>query len=198
MQPLMTTTRSLAAAAALFALAGCLNLGKGAPPELLNLTATAAAPAGAAASGRIGDAIAVIDLAAPERLDVARVPVTLNGSSLAYLKDAQWVEKPAELFTGLLTDTLRARGKHLVIAGSDLQYSAAYRLSGTLSAMDYDASSEAVVVRYDAVLRQADGTILTRRFEATESGVAAKPGPVGAALNRAANDVAGQVADWIG
>jgi cholesterol transport system auxiliary component len=43
-----------------------------------------------------------------------------------------------------------------------------------------------------------DGGIETRRFESVESGVLAQASDVGAALNRAANDVAGQVADWIG
>ena len=38
----------------------------------------------------------------------------------------------------------------------------------------------------------------TRRFEAGIPGIAADRESVGPALNRAANDVAVQVADWVG
>jgi len=189
--------RGTAALAALLALAGCLSLGKKPPDQLLNLTPTASAPAGASASGNAENAIAVMDIEAPQRVDVARVPVDINGSSIAYLKDAQWVEKPARLFGRLLSETIRARGNHLVVSGTDLEDAAATKLSGTLSAMDYDATSGAAVVRFDAVLVSRDGTIRSKRFESTVSGVAAQAVPVGAALNQAANEVAAQVADWV-
>jgi cholesterol transport system auxiliary component len=55
-----------------------------------------------------------------------------------------------------------------------------------------------VVVTYDAAMTKADGSaVQTRRFEARESadGTAATVAP---ALNRAANEVALQVAQWIG
>jgi len=54
-----------------------------------------------------------------------------------------------------------------------------------------------VVVRFDATLLGADGSVRQQRFEAVEEGILAEAGPVGAALNRAANDVARQVADWV-
>jgi cholesterol transport system auxiliary component len=37
-----------------------------------------------------------------------------------------------------------------------------------------------------------------RRFEARRPISAIAPAPVGVALNAAANDVAGQIADWVG
>ena len=43
----------------------------------------------------------------------------------------------------------------------------------------------------------ASGDVATRRFEAVEPGVAPKTAQLGPALNRAANDVAKQVADWM-
>ena len=82
----------MVALAAVLALSGCLGGGK-VPAQLLNLTPTANAAAGAAASGTSESALAVVDITAPEKIDVARVPVVMNGSSLAYLKDAQWVER---------------------------------------------------------------------------------------------------------
>jgi cholesterol transport system auxiliary component len=185
------------ALAAVLALSGCLSLGGKVPAQLLNLTPTDTVAAGSGASGTSESALAVVDIQAPQKLDVTRVPVTTGGSSLAYLKDAQWVEKPARLFGRLLSDTIRARGKRLVVSGSDAEAAAATQLSGTLAAMDYDAGQGAVVVRYDAVL-QTDSKIMTRRFESVVPGVAADPVPVAEAMNRAANDVAAQVADWVG
>jgi len=55
-----------------------------------------------------------------------------------------------------------------------------------------------VVVRYDAVLRLSDGTVRTQRFEAEQTGVLPDALSVAPALNRAANDVAAQVAEWVG
>jgi cholesterol transport system auxiliary component len=66
-----------------------------------------------------------------------------------------------------------------------------------LSQFGYDASRSAVVVRFDATLLGEDGAVRQQRFEAVEEGVLAEAGDVGAALNRAANEVARQVADWV-
>jgi cholesterol transport system auxiliary component len=55
-----------------------------------------------------------------------------------------------------------------------------------------------VIVQYDAALSTAGGTrVDTRRFTATvpADGTA---GSVGPALNEAANQVAGEIAKWIG
>ena len=179
-------------------LAGCVSLGKDPPDSLLNLTPASQAAAGTGASGTSDTALAILDLQAPQKLNVTRVPVVMDGSSLAYLKDAEWVEKPADLFGRLLADTLRAKGNRLVVSGTDLEYAAATKLSGTLAAMEYDASRGAAVVRFDAVLQTGDSQILTKRFESEVTGVSAEARPVGEALNRAANDVAGQVAEGVG
>jgi cholesterol transport system auxiliary component len=188
----------MAAVAAMLSLAGCLSLGGKPPEQLLNLTAASTAPAGASASGTTANALTVLDIQAPQELDVARVPVRINGSSLAYLKDAVWVEKPARLFERLLSDTIRAKGNRLVVSGTDLDSAAATKLTGTLSAMTYDAAQGAVVVRFDAVLLTGARQVQARRFESTVAGVSAEPTAVGDAMNRAANEVAAQVAEWVG
>jgi cholesterol transport system auxiliary component len=198
MQPMSSRAKAMAAVAAVLALSGCLSLGGKVPAQLLNLTPTATVGAGADASGTSDSALAVADIQAPQKLDVTRVPVTTGGSSLAYLKDAQWVEKPARLFGRLLSETIRAKGNRLVVSGSDAEDLAATKLTGTLSAMDYDASQGAVVVRFDAVLESPGAKIQTRRFESVIPGVPAQAAPVADAMNRAANDVAAQVADWVG
>lgn len=198
MQGMIRKARWIAAATAAMALTGCISFGAEPPEQLLNLTPAIHAPAGSAASGNVSGALAILDLQAPQKLNVTRVPVAIDGSSLAYLKDAVWVERPARLFGRLLADTVRAKGNRLVVSGTDLEYAAPTKLSGTLSAMDYDASRGAAIVRFDAVLQTADGQILTRRFENEVTGVPAQAGPVGAALNQAANTVADEVAEWIG
>lgn len=194
----MTRTRFLAAVASLAALSGCISLGGDDPPErLLTLTPTATIPAGAAAEGEVAAALAVQVPAVTQRLNVTRVPVTTSDSSLAYLQDAFWVEKPAQLFRIVLAETIRAKGNRLVVGGGELEYAAQTQLSGQLVDMGYDANSGSVVVRYDAVLALPDGTIRTRRFESSEPAMP-EAGDVGAALNAAANAVADEVAEWVG
>lgn len=189
----------LAAMAAIaLALPGCVSLGEDPPATLFNLTPSAMAPAGLSATGTVEQVLAVIEPDAPQRLDVARVPVQVDESTVAYLQDAMWVEKPARLFGRLLAETIRAGQSRMVIEGSDIGYAAATKLSGQLVDMGYDATLGAVVVRFDAVLQQPGGTILTRRFEAEVDGVPAEARYVAPALNEAANDVAAQVAEWVG
>jgi len=181
-------------------LAGCVSIGGGGevPDQLLTLTATSSAPAGASASGDMASAMAVSEPAVPQYLNVTRVPVKVSGSAIAYLQDAVWVEKPSRLFQRVLSETIRAGGDRLVVGGDELEYAAQTQLGGELTAMEYDPSRSAVVVRYDAVLRLSDGTVRTQRFEAEQTGVLPDALSVAPALNRAANDVAAQVAEWVG
>lgn len=195
-------TRLVTTALALsLSLTGCLSLSQEPPESLLTLTSTASAPAGSGAqTGAAGDAgaIAVLTPEVPAKLDVRRVPVTVSATEIAYLQEAVWVEKPARLFRRLLGETVRSRsGTALVLDTDDTPTLATRSLRGTLIEMGYDASSDAVVVRYDAVITDSEGVVKSRRFEASETGVPAEVAFVGPALNRAANTVAGEVADWI-
>lgn len=190
---------AFAAIAALGLLSGCVSLGGVEPPEqLLTLTPSASIPAGAGSEGEASAALAVQVPRVTQRLNVTRIPVTTSDSSLAYLADAFWVEKPAHLFRNVLAETIRAKGNRLVASGGELEYVAATQLSGQLTAMDYDAVTSSVVVRYDAVLETPDGRVMTRRFEERVEGVLPEAVAVGAALNDAANEVADQVAEWVG
>lgn len=184
--------------AALALLAGCLGLGGKPPKFLLGLTAEKTAAAGIMAGGMVSDALLVLDPQAERKLDVLRVPVQVDATQIAYLQDAAWVERPARQFRHLLAETIRARGQRLVIEANDDTSGAKNMLAGRLIDMGYDARSLSVVVRYDALRGDGKGAVLTRRFEAIVPGVSPEPLAVGAALNRAANDVAAQVADWVG
>lgn len=190
-----------AAGGAALLLTGCVNLGGGKPPEsLLTLNALTAPPAGSGAvAGRetTGRAILVQLPDTPAKLDVLRLPVTVSDTELAYLEEAFWVEKPARLFRRLVGETLRGRGQALVIDNDDTPVLADVVLRGTLLDMDYDPRTSSVVVRFDAVRTEAGGRATSRRFEARESGVPARSEVVGPAINRAANQVAKDVADWL-
>lgn len=182
----------------LLALPGCISLGGEPPESLLTLNAEARAPAGPGiAQSDARPVIAVLTFDTPAKLDVLRVPVEVSATELAYLQEAFWVEKPARLFRRLVGETIRARGAAMVVDGDDTATLATVTLRGTLIDMGYDASGSAAVVRFDAVRIGKDGAVVTRRFEARETGVPAEARAVGAALNVAANRVAAEIADWV-
>lgn len=202
MQALRPTGRQAASGAlavmASLALAGCISFGAKPPDQLFRLAAEDAAPAGAIATGQLSDAIVVLDPESDRSLDVLRVPVQVDVSNVAYLKDALWIEKPTRQFRSLLAETLRARSGRLVVEGGDFEATGKTLVGGRLLQMGYDAQKSAVVVRFDAmVTERGDPQVRSRRFEAVVNGVPAKAGIVGPALNTAANDVARQIADWL-
>lgn len=181
-------------------LAGCLSVGgkNRTPPELLALSADQAPAAGAATRGKAADALLVLEPETDRRLAVLRVPVQVDAARVAYLKDVQWIDRPARQFAHLLAETLRAqRGGALVVEAGDGVVAPGARLGGRLAEMGYDAQARAVVVRFDALRTDLSGEVRTRRFEATIPGVAPRADQVGPALNRAANRVAGEVAEWL-
>ena len=178
----------LAAASLALLLGGCLGLGGGKPPAtLIALTASQAPAAGSGISGTQDDALVVQEPDVDRKLAVLRVPVRVNGSSIAYLADAAWVERPARQFRGLLAETLRASGKRLVLEDDGTAGPAAHRLGGRL-----------VDMGFEAVRSTRGGAVETRRFESIVPGVPAKPQAIAPALNRAANAVAADVAAWMG
>lgn len=193
----MTRTGLAASLAALMLLGGCVSFGPKVPDTLLSLTPEAAVQAGSAASGTVAGAIVVLAPEAERRLDVQRVPVQIDAANIAYLKGAQWVERPARLMQRLMAETIRARtGK--VVLENDPGVGNGVRLSSRLLEMGYDARTSSAIVRLDATREQAGGRIDSRRFESVVPGVSDKAASVGPALNRAANDVARQVAEWAG
>ena len=190
--------RKAAPLAALALLAGCISFGKDTPATLISLTADSSAPAGELGEGALDEAVTVLDPATDRRLDVQRVPVQVDSSTIAYIKNIAWVERPARQFRRLLAETIRAGSNRLVVEGNDAEVGGKYVLSGRLIDMGYDADSRSVVVRYDALLESTDGPVKSRRFEATVPVVRANAKNVAPALNEAANEVATQVAEWIG
>jgi cholesterol transport system auxiliary component len=194
----MKLTRIAPPLAASLLLAGCISFGAKPPPSLLSLTPASSVAAGTTINGDIAQAIAVNEPDVPARLGNTRVPVQMDDTQIAYVKDAVWVDRPSRLFRRLLGETNRAKTGRLVIDNDDSALTPKNQLRGTLLDFGYDARTSSVVVTFDAV-RDVNGTqVMTKRFSATVPGVVAEAAPVGAALNTAANDVAGQVADWVG
>lgn len=185
-----------AAPLALFALSGCVSIGTKAPAStLLSLTSEAAPAVGSGSSGTLGEATVVLEPTAAAAVSVLRIPVQIDAANIAYIKGTQWVERPARAFQHLLADTLRARGKGLVVETD--RATTGTRIGGQLLAMGFDAQTREAVVRFEAMKWLPGGRIETRRFESTVSGVDPVPAEIGPALNRAANKVAGEIADWV-
>ena len=144
------------------------------------------------------NAIALVEFGSTKAIDVTRVPVQVTDTELAYLQDAVWVDRPARLFGQLVAETIRSRTGRMVVDGDDPGVGAIDRLHGTLRSFGYDARSRDVVVVFDAVRNGASSNVTTRRFESRVPVAAPETAFVGPALNQAANDVAGQIADWVG
>ena len=192
--------RVSAAVAAALSLGACALLGGGVkpPPTLLTLTPSAAAPASMVRSANAGEAVTIEAPVIPEELRGVRVPAQVGPTAIAYIKGLQWVDTPDRLFQDLLEETLVRTTNRVVIDPKQAALDPGLIVSGQLSRFGYEAGEGSVLVRYDAALSAAGGTrVETRRFEARvpADGTAATVGP---ALNQAANQVALEVASWIG
>lgn len=192
--------RVTAAAALALSLGGCALLGGGPkpPPWLLTLTPSAAAPASVERSANAGQAVTIDVPVIPKELRSVRVPAQVGETAIAYIKDLQWVDTPDHLFQDLLQETVLRTTNRVVIDPKQSTLDPGLVVTGQLSSFGYEAGQGTVLVRYDAALSTAGGTrVETRRFEARApaDGTAAT---VGQALNTAANQVALEVARWIG
>ena len=178
-------------------LSACFG-GKDIPPTLLTLTSAAPAPASVRRAADPGEAITIDVPVIPKELNTTRVPALVGPTAVAYIKDLQWVESPDRLFQDLVQETVIRTTSRVVLDPRQSALDPGITLSGNLSRFGYDTQEGAVIVRYDGALSTAGGTrVETRRFEARvpADGTAATVGP---ALNAAANQVAADVAAWVG
>ncbi len=195
-----TMFRVTVAAAAALSLGACALLGGGPkpPPTLLTLSPSAAAPQAVVRSANAGEAVTIETPIIPKELRGVRVPAQVGPTAVAYIKGLQWVDTPDRLFQDLLEETVLRTTSRVVIDPKQTGLDPGLIVSGRLSNFGYEAGEGNVLVRYDAALAAAGGTrVETRRFEARApaDGTASTVGP---ALNTAANQVALQVAQWIG
>lgn len=200
MRLLTKTLASLALAGALggCSLGGLLGGGGKAPTTLQTLTTEAADPGPMARTVNAGQAVTIALPVVSKELRTVRVPVQVNATDVQYVTNLQWIDTPDKLFQSLLAETVRRTTNRVVLDSHQTALDPGLVVSGALERFGYDAASGQAVVVYDASLSTEGGThVETRRFVA--SAPASGDGPsVGPALNHAANQVAVDVAKWIG
>jgi cholesterol transport system auxiliary component len=200
MRLLTRTLASVALAAALGAcsIGGLLGGGGKPPTTLQTLTPEAADPGPIARTANAGQAVTITIPAVPKELRTVRVPAQISPTDIQYVTGLQWVDTPDRLFQDLLEETLRRTTNRVVLDPNQTSLDPGLSVSGQLERFGYDAATGQVMVVYDASLSTAGGNhVDTRRFTASapSDGTGASIGP---ALNRAANQVALDVARWIG
>lgn len=193
----LTATVAIAASVGACSLGGLLGGGGKAPPVLYTLTSVAP-PAAPTRSAAVGETVTIRTPVIPKELRTTRVPVDLGPTQVQYVTNLQWVDTPDRLFQDLLQETVRRTTSRVVLDPNQSALDPGLVVTGQLNRFGYDSQLGAVVVQYDASLATQGGThVETRRFEASVAadGTAATVAP---ALNEAANQVAQQVASWIG
>jgi cholesterol transport system auxiliary component len=178
-------------------LGGLLGGGK-APATLLTLTPEAPDPGQMQRTANAGQTVTIATPIVAKELRTTRVPVQVTPTDVQYVTDAQWVDTPDRLFADLIAETVRRTTNRVVLNGRQSTLDPGLTVSGELQRFGWDARTGQVTVQYDGTLSTEGGTrVETRRFTATapSDGTALSVGP---ALNRAANQVAGDVARWIG
>ncbi|HET7604820.1 MAG TPA: ABC-type transport auxiliary lipoprotein family protein [Sphingomicrobium sp.] len=193
----------LAPLLAALALSGCsvsslLGGGSKVPPTLQTLTSEAPDPGNVARSAAAGQAVTVLTPLISNELNTVRVPVHVSPTDVQYVTGLQWVDTPDRLFQQLVEETVRRTTSRVVLDPDQTGLDPGIALHGELDRFGYDAQTGQVVVAYNGSLASAGGAdVQTRRFVASapSDGSAASVGP---ALNHAANEVAQQIAQWIG
>ncbi len=178
-------------------LGGLLGGGK-TPSTLLTLTPEAPDPGQIQRTANAGQTVTIGTPIVAKELRTTRVPVQVTATDVQYVTDAQWVDTPDRLFQGLISETVRRTTNRVVLNGRQSTLDPGLTVSGELQRFGWDAQTGQVIVQYDGALSTEGGTrVETRRFTATapSDGTAVSVGP---ALNRAANQVALEVARWIG
>jgi cholesterol transport system auxiliary component len=184
--------------------AGCgplVQIGASGPPaESLLIVEASARPQ--ATPNSLGMTLTVELPQLPSMLQSLRLPVRVSDTEVRYLAQASWAETPSRQFQRLLSDTLAARGM-AILDRSQASNRPVASLSGTLRDFTLDVRDPLqpqVIVRYDAQLARPGQRepVALRRFEMTEPVASQSPPEVAAALGRAANRLAAELADWTG
>ena len=188
---------ALATSAGACSLGGVLGAGKP-PAYMLTLTPEAADPGAIVRSANAGQAVTIAIPQVPKEIRTVRVPVQVTPSAVQYVPNLQYIDTPDRLFAALVAETVRRTTSRVVLDPAQAALDPGLAVTGSLQRFGYDASTGQVVVTYDASLSTQGGShVETRRFTSSvpADGTADTVGP---AINRAANQVAGEVARWIG
>jgi cholesterol transport system auxiliary component len=198
---LLARTLSVVTLAALGAcsLGGLLGGGNAKGPTYLEtLTTEAPDPGAITRTANAGQAVTIETPTVDKELRTARVPVQVTPTAVEYVTGVQWIDTPDRLFQELVSETVRRTTNRVVLHPEQTGLDPGLTLRGQLERFGYDAQTGQVVVIFDGSLSVPGAAqVESRRFTATApaDGTASTVGP---ALNRAANEVAGQIAQWIG
>jgi cholesterol transport system auxiliary component len=199
MTPLLRIGGSIALAVALAgcSLGGLLGGGK-APTVLYDLTPSTPASGATARQSSAGNAVTVRVPVIGKELRTTRVPVQVSAVQVAYVTDLNWVDTPDRLFQDLVSETIRRTTGRVVLDPQQAGLDPGITVTGELQQFGFDAQRGVVVVRYDAALATNGGASVQTRTFVAELPAAGTAVTVAPALNAAANQVAIQVAQWIG
>ena len=179
-------------------LGGLLGGGGKPPTTLVTLTPEAAEPAQMARNASAGQSVTITTPSAPKELMAVRVPVHITPTAVPSMTHLPLTATPDRLSRRLLAKTVRRTTSRVVLDPGQTSLDPGVTITGELQRFGYDTSSRQVVVTYDAAMSTAGGNaVQTRRFTASIPSDGTAP-TVGPALNRAANQVAMDVARWIG
>ena len=197
----MRFVRVLVPMALAVSLSGCSIsslLGGGKPPAaLMTLTPEAPDLGQMTRSSTAGQAVTIAVPVIAKELRTTRVPAQIDANNVQYLTNMQWVDTPDRLFQELVSETIRRTTNRVVLDTQQAALDPGLLVNGQLRHFGYDAQTGQVKVQFDGVLTSQSGAqVETRRFTATvpADGTAVTVGP---ALNRAANQVATEIAGWI-
>jgi cholesterol transport system auxiliary component len=195
---LRTGALALAASLTGCSLGGMLGGGGKPPTTLYTLTAEAPDPGAIARTAAAGQSVTIDTPIVAKELETVRAPVQLTPTDVQYVTNLTWVDTPDRLFQNLLAETVRRTTNRVVLSPGQTTLDPGMVVTGQLQRFGYDASTGQVIVTYDASLSSAGGSqVQTRRFTASVPSDGTGPS-VAPALNRAANQVALDVAKWIG
>ena len=195
--------RALAAISVAVSIGGCslgglLGGGGKPPPYLFTLTPEAADPGTIARTAAAGRAVTINVPVVAKELRTVRVPVQVSPTVVQYVPNLQWIDTPDHLFRDLVAETVRRTTGRVVLDPNQTSLDPGLVVSGQLQKFGYDAATGQAIVQYDGALSTAGGDrVETRRFTATAPADGSSTS-VGPALNTAANQVAADVAKWIG
>jgi cholesterol transport system auxiliary component len=177
-----------------------VQVGGNAPaPDALLVVRSSASPGEYTGPVAVGDTLGIAVPDVPAELQTLRLPVQVTSATVQYLAGASWSEQPSRQFQRLLADTLASAGVPVLDTRSG-SVAPARTLTGHLREFGLDVRSAPMVrVRYDAQLsgQRTAGTVALKSFVAEEPVASQEPAAVAAALGRAANRLAGDVAAWV-
>jgi cholesterol transport system auxiliary component len=151
--------------------------------------------------GRVSDGtgtVTILTPTVPAAIASVRVPVYDGAVNLSYVSDVAWNEAPARLMQRMISETIAAKTQRVVLDPRQFTSDPGLRLSGQLQKFGIDPARMEAVAVFDAQLSRVPGKVETRRFEARSSVTAIDATSVGAPMNAVANDLAAQIAAWIG